>query len=152
MEVRKMALPTRRRDTGSWDPFAEVTDMTHRLQEQLEASRGDSTMPGVGFTPLADIEETEDAYTIELELPGVKKSDVSIELVGQRVIISGEQREKERKGVTRRRTRRVGRFRYEVALPSGFDDSRAEATLIDGVLTLRLPKPASEKPRQITVS
>jgi HSP20 family protein len=109
-------------------------------------------MPGVGFTPLADIEESDDAYTIEVELPGVKKSDVSIELVGQRVIISGDQREKERKGVIRRRTRRVGRFRYEVALPSEFDDSRVEATLKDGVLTLRLPKPASEKPRQITVS
>jgi HSP20 family protein len=152
MEVRKVALPTRRRDTGTWDPFAEITDMTHRLQEQMEAWRGHSTMPGVGFTPLADIEETDDAYTIEVELPGVKKSDVSIELVGQRVIISGEQREKERKGVIRRRTRRVGRFRYEVALPSEFDDSRVEATLKDGVLTLRLPKPASEKPRQITVS
>ena len=113
-----MALPTRRRDTGTWDPFAEITDMTHRLQEQMENWRGHSTMPGVGFTPLADIEEDDDAYTIEVEVPGVKKSDVSIELVGQRVIISGEQREKERKGVVRRRTRRVGRFRYEVALPS----------------------------------
>ena len=147
-----MALPARRGDTEAWDPFAEINDVTHRLQEQLEGWGSQTTLPGVSFTPLADIEETEDAYTVEVELPGVKKSDISIELVGRRVIITGEQREKQRVGVIRRRTRRVGRFRYEVALPSQFDDSGVEATLKDGVLTIRLPKPASEKSRQITVS
>jgi HSP20 family protein len=126
--------------------------MTQELGEQLGRWRDQLGSFGETFTPLADVEEADDAYTVEVELPGVKKSDISIELAGRRVTIAGERHEKERRGVLRRRTRKVGQFRYEVVLPGDFDESQVTASLKEGVLTVRLPKSARERPRRITVS
>ena len=69
------------------------------------------------FTPLADVEETDDAYIVEVELAGVKQEDVSVEVAGSHVTVSGERKERQRVGILRRRTRTVGRFRYDVDLP-----------------------------------
>ena len=147
-----MAVPARRSgdgETGRWDPFDEL----NRLTQQLGGYLGMEVPPlGVGFTPMADIEESEDAYTVELELPGVKKDDISVEVSGRRLVVSGERKERERVGILRRRTRSVGRFHYEVSLPSALDEEGVDASLSDGVLSLRVPKAASERPRRIKVN
>ncbi len=64
------------------------------------------------WAPLADVEDTEDAYVMELELPGAKKDDVTVEVTDGELDIHGEVKDKERKGVLRRQTRRIGRFSY----------------------------------------
>jgi len=147
-----MALPARRGGNGESersDPFAEL----NRLSQQLSGFLGmDVPSLAGGFTPLADIEESDDAYTVELELPGVKKDDVAVEVSGRRLVVSGERKERERVGILRHRTRSVGRFHYEVSLPSALDEDGIGASLSDGVLTLRVPKAASERPRRIPVS
>ena len=56
------------------------------------------------------------------------------------LIISGDIKEKERKGILRRRTRRTGRFEYRVSLPGLSDQEHIEANLHDGVLTVRVPE------------
>ena len=127
-----MALATRRHDDRPdtrppWDPFTE------------------------GFRPPADLEESDEAYLVEIELPGVRKDDLDIEVAGRRLTVTGERREKERVGILRRRERTVGRFRYEVLVPGDIDEDGAAAGLDDGVLTVRLPKPAHERPRRIAV-
>ena len=147
-----MALPARRSGHGATersDPLAELD----RLSQQLSGVLG-MELPSLaeGFTPLADIEESDDAYTVELELPGVRKDDIAVEVSGRRVTVSGERKERERVGILRRRTRSVGRFHYEVSLPSALDEEGVEASLSDGVLTLRVPKAASERPRRIKVT
>ena len=147
-----MALPTRRSGNGEVarsDPLAELD----RLSQQLSGVLG-MELPSLteGFTPMADIEESDDAYTLELELPGVKKDDISVEVSGRRLVVSGERKERERVGILRRRTRSVGRFHYEVSLPSALDEDGIDASLSDGVLTLRVPKAASERPRRIKVN
>ena len=103
------------------------------------------------FTPLADVEETDDAYNVEIELPGVRIEDVSVELAGPHLTVSGERKERQRVGILRRQTRTVGRFRYEVVLPGEVDDAGVQASLHEGVLTVRVPKAASERPRRIPV-
>ena len=103
------------------------------------------------FVPLADVEETDDAYTVEIELAGVKKEDVHIEVAGRRLAVTGERKEKERRGTMRRRSRTVGRFRYEVVLPDDVNADKIEASMNDGVLAVRVPKAAGERPKQITV-
>ena len=147
-----MAVPARRSgdgETGRWDPFDEL----NRLTQQLGGYLGMQVPPlGEGFTPLADIEESDDAYTVELELPGVKKDDISVEVSGRRLVVSGERKERQRAGILRRRTRSVGRFHYEVSLPSALDEEGVDASLSDGVLSLRVPKAASERPRRIKVN
>jgi HSP20 family protein len=67
--------------------------------------------------PLADIEETDDAGIIEAEAPGADRDDINVEFHASELVITGEIKEKERKGILRRRTRRTGRFEYRVTLP-----------------------------------
>jgi HSP20 family protein len=113
--------------------------------EDLASARAD------GFIPLADVEETDDAYMLEVELSGVDKKDIDISSTGRRLTITGERKEKERTGVLRRRTRSVGRFVYDIQLPGEIDDKNITATLRDGVLTVRVPKASNAQARHIEV-
>ena len=152
-----MALPVRRSnpdpsaDVSRWGPFAELDRLNRQLGNYLDTWRQLPNLLGDGFTPLGDVEETDDAYTVEIEVPGVKKDDLDIEVAGRRLSVSGERRERERVGILRRRERVVGRFHYEVVLPGEVEEDGVEAHLDEGVLTLRLPKPASQRPRRIAV-
>ena len=142
-----MSLPVRQQhhEPNGWDGFGGL----NRLRSQLDSllSGWDGT-----FTPLADVEETDVADVAEIELPGVGADDLSVEVAGPRLTVTGERREKERVGILRKRTRTVGRFHYEVLLPGDVDEENVQASLEDGVLTVRVPKPASERPRRIPVT
>ena len=149
-----MALPVRRNredEVGRWDPLGELGRLTQQLQHYMDNWRDFPSMFGEGFAPLADVEETDDAFVVEIELAGVKKTDVDIELSARRLVVSGERKERERVGILRKRTRTVGHFRYEVVLPAELDEDGVTAELDEGVLTVRVPKAASERPRRITV-
>ena len=104
-----------------------------------------------GFTPRADVEETDDAYVIEVEVPGVNKKDIDVSVAGRRLTITGEHKERDRVGILRRRTRRVGRFEYDIQLPGDVDDEGVGAELADGVLTVRVPKATTERARRIEI-
>jgi HSP20 family protein len=106
----------------------------------------------LAWTPPVDIEETDDAYVVEAELPGVKREDVSIELAGNELSITGEIKEKERKGIVRRRTRRVGRYELRVVLPDNIDGDKVDAKLKDGVLRVSVPKSERAERRRIEVN
>lgn len=149
-----MTLPVRDDDGGDtarWDPMGELSRLNHHLQRVVDNWRDVPSTLGGGFAPLADVEETDDAFLVEIDLAGVKKDDVDIELSGRRLVVSGERKEREHIGILRRRTRTVGRFRYEVVLPGELDDDDVTATLDEGVLSVRVAKAASERPRRITV-
>lgn len=151
-----MALPVRRpneshTEVEHWDPFAELDRLHRQLAEHLESWRNRPSLFDGAFTPLADLEETADAYLVEVELPGVKQDDVDLEIAGRRISVHGERKEKERVGILRRRERIVGRFSYEVTLPGDVDENGIEANLDQGVLTVRLPKPEHARPRRIPI-
>lgn len=156
-----MALPVRRhqdrhpdtnrnddRDTA-FDPLADLDRLHRQLAGYLDSWRQLPSLLGEPFTPLADVEETADAYVVEIELPGIKKADLDIEIAGRRLSVTGERKEKERVGILRKRERTVGRFHYEVTLPGDVDDDGVEAHLDAGVLTVRVPKPERDRPRRI---
>jgi len=150
-----MAQTLQRRDTSTnpeilpLGPFAEFD----RLAAQLRAAMGftDPTYGNEGFTPLADNEETNDAYIVEVDLPGVRREDVNVEFAGHRLVISGDRKERERKGTVHGRARRVGQFRYEVVLPGEIDHNKVEAEMIYGTLAVRVPKSPSDRPHKVTV-
>ena len=145
-----MALPVRTtpRDLGRWDPIRELEELTERMNSLWQSGWGDALDR---WSPLADVEETDDAYTVEIDLPGVQRDDVDIQLADRVLTVTGEVREKERTGVLRRRTRRVGRFHYSVTLPGEVDADSVSAQLHDGVLAIRVPKAAQAKARRISI-
>lgn len=138
-------------EVGRFDPFSELERVHRQLSDFLESWRSLPNLLGDGFSPPTDVEETDDAYLVEIELPSVKRDDLDIEISGRRVSVRGERKEKERAGILRRRERTVGRFAYEVTLPGDVDEDGAQANLDEGVLSLRLPKPEHERPRKIQI-
>ena len=148
------ALQERRtRDTSERaQPLSDV----ERLRKMLDQTFGSFGLPAlatesVGWAPPVDIEEQDDAYVIEAELPGVAKDDVNIELISNELMITGELKEREREGILRKRTRRIGRFEYRVRLPEQVDPDNVEAKLTNGVLSVRVPKREQVERRRIQV-
>jgi HSP20 family protein len=135
-----------------WEPLRELEQL-HEQMGQLMESVWAPIGAGNGGTwmPFADIEETEDAWIVEAELPGVDRKDVNVEMRDSELVITGEIKERERKGVIRRRTRRTGRFEYRVTLPGQPKEEQIEANIHDGVLTVRVPKTEKAKARKIEV-
>ena len=144
-----MSLPVQPpRGTARWDPFRELDQLYDRINHLWDAGASQETK---AWVPLGDVEETDDAYTLDVELPGVEQDDVVIEVNGREVTVSGEITEKERSGIMRRRTRRVGEFQYAVTLPGDIDADNVSARLDNGVLTVTVPKSQRAKPRRIAI-
>jgi HSP20 family protein len=146
-----MSLPARSasRSAVRWDPLRELDELYERVNTLWQSGLSGALEQ---WSPLADVEETDDAYTVELDLPGVAREDVDIQLDDRRLTVSGDVEEKERKGILHRRTRRVGRFHFSVTLPGDVDAGNVSAQLHDGVLTVHVPKSAQAKPRRIPIT
>ncbi|MFE2432893.1 Hsp20/alpha crystallin family protein [Streptomyces sp. NPDC059373] len=147
LHVRREASP------ALWDSFREFQDFYDRMGRLWQ-----STVPGGGglaadaWVPPTDVEETEDAYQVELELPGVGKDQITVEAADSQLAVHGEVEEQERSGVLRRRTRRFGQFDYRWAMPADADADHVTAELADGVLTVRVPKTEKSRPRRIEIT
>jgi len=156
-----MALPVRRRDHGQqatrsptvWEPFRELDEIQRRTAELIDSvwSGGARATDDLPWVPAVDVEETDDAWIIEAEVAGVRREDVDVEVRDSELVVSGEIVERERAGILRRRTRRTGRFEYRVVLPEPPDPEGIDATLEDGVLTVRVPKPEQTRRRRVEV-
>ena len=146
-----MTLPVRSRPraVAGWDPLRELDELADRVNRLWEAGFDGGLQD---WAPLADVEETDDSYVVEIDLPGVKRDEVDVHLTDRQLTVSGEVKEKERTGILRRRTRRVGQFQYSVTLPADVDAEKVSAHLDDGVLAVRAPKPEQVKPRRIQIS
>jgi len=140
-----MALPVVRTSAGRRDPFRDLVDL-HTQFDQLVQRQ-----PVRAWRPAAEISETETAYVVELEVPGVKREDLGIEVEDGKLAVTGEFKETENGGRLRSRTRRTGRFEYRTRLPRGTDADQVSAALADGVLTVTVPKPEAVTPRRIEI-
>lgn len=129
-----------------WDPFREIEDVYDRMSHLMQGYLG-SRAP---IAPV-DIEDTDDVYQVELDLPGVRAGDVNVELNDNDLRITGEIKQRERSGIVRRQERRVGEFEHVVTLPGEIDPERVDAKLHDGVLTVRVGKARASRPRRIAV-
>ena len=105
------------------------------------------------WTPAVDVRESNDAYTFEIDVPGLAKDDIQIEAEGNKLTVKGECKpEQELARATRLRTeRRHGRFERSFEIEDGFDTDKIGANLKDGVLRLTLPKREEAKPKSIKV-
>ncbi len=94
------------------------------------------------FSPATDAATMEDAYELEVELPGVKEADINIEQHGDFLTVNGHKHSsREQKDRTYYYSERTyGAFQRTFRLPADVDASGIQASAVDGVLTLRLPK------------
>ncbi|MFW5874141.1 MAG: Hsp20/alpha crystallin family protein [Verrucomicrobiota bacterium] len=95
--------------------------------------------------PAVDLYEDDQNYYARLELPGVKKDAIDIELENAVLTVSSSQEEESGD------SRRSVSFQRSISVPDGIDAGKVSAKLEDGVLTITLPKEETRKPRQISV-
>jgi HSP20 family protein len=142
-----------------WDPFMELEDVSSRLNRifgrtPARTESGNEMLTVADWMPSVDISETDDAYLIKGEIPGVKKEDVKVTIQDGMLTIQGERKqEKEDKG---KRFHRVecsyGSFVRSFRVPDDADESAVKAEFKDGMLNVSLPKSAKAKPKSINVS
>ena len=116
--------------------------------------RSGRALPSVGVYPPVNLHETEEAYVLTAELPGVAPEAIDVSLEGTTVTISGERKIDYAAGdgtAVHRRERQSGHFTRAFELPTKFDLDRVEARHRDGVLELHLPKSAETRARTIPV-
>ena len=109
-----------------------------------------------GFTPRIDVSESDEAYLVRADLPGVEEKDIQISLEEGVLSIQGTleaEKDEERKGL--RYSERVrGSFQRTIELPGELDETKVSASYKQGVLTVTLPKLPAPKPqvRSIPIS
>lgn len=128
------------------DPFLAAP---FRLMDELMRSAGNGNRV-TGFTPLVDVHETEEEYLVKVDVPGVKADDVNVEVNDNVLSISGS-RGADETGQAQLVERPYGSFVRTLTLPQGVDSDSIEAGYQDGVLELRIPKPAEQQPKKITI-
>jgi HSP20 family protein len=155
-EVPVTLIPIRRDGTHIYrvSPIQEFEDIYDRLGRLMNA------VADPGFTqaaeappwlPAADLSETDDAYLIEVDLPGVDRADIDVQVEGPDLVVTGKTKESLRERLLRR-GRRSGRFELRATLPGDIDPDRVEAHLSDGVLRVTAPKARAGGARHIQIT
>lgn len=147
------------RDLTPWSTdFATELSQIHREMNRMFDTffRGDvldNGSFGSFWTPAVDITEREDAYLVELELPGLTKEDVKITMENNILTIRGEkkQEKEEKRGSYHRSERCYGSFQRSFTLPTTVKSDKIEAQYKNGILTVTLPKVEDAKAKAIEV-
>lgn len=139
---------------GLWNPVSDIRREFDRLFDDWGSPVPRGLRSESGFFPACDIEEGEGHYLLTLEVAGIKKDDIKLEVNDGVLTISGERQYENKKGQEAHwySERRFGKFQRSFALPAGADAARVEANYQDGILRVLLPKAETAKPRQIKIT
>jgi HSP20 family protein len=143
----------------NYDPFGELArfEPFRSLDDFFKDFRLRPALRDMELEPRIkmDVAETDKAYTVKAEIPGVKKEDIKVNVEGNQVTISAESKKEseEKQGETVVRSERYyGQQFRSFTLPVDINDAEVEANYRDGVLELTLPKLAGKTARKITVN
>ncbi len=132
----------------------EELDRLRRHLDQVFQQVDPSAAAGrtAGVFPLVNLTETQEAYILRAELPGVSAEELDIQTMGRNITISGERRiAVDRSAKYHRREREGGRFSRAIALPGEIDRNKIAAALKNGILQVTIPKAEAAKPRKIDI-
>lgn len=148
-----MRLMRRQRQDAALDQFNRLRDEIDRVFESTFGGLPATTGFFEGWTPAIDLFEDHEKFTVQAELPGMKKEDIQINLHGNTLNLSGERKseDQQRQGENYRSERYFGRFQRSITLPQPVDAGRVDASYKDGLLCIRLPKTEEAKRKQIEV-
>jgi len=124
-----------------------------QVQEKREVERQqEATVPARAFLPPTDIFESDDVLTIVMEMPGVGREDVDVNVENGVLRVEGRLDFSKYEGMQPVYTEyNIGHYRRSFSLSSKIEQDRISAQMQDGVLTLLLPKAEEAKPRRISV-
>ncbi len=157
----KSLLPLKKdgqKELARRDAFSALDDM-ERQMERLWERVGFGPWPAfapfrrfweppAGWMPRMDVYEKGGWVVVKVELPGLKREDVQVEVDAGDLVIRGERKAEEevKEADYYRMERRTGSFYRRVALPEGVDPEQIAATFRDGVLEVTMPRPAQATP------
>lgn len=134
-----------------WNPFSEMEDIFKNYNRALARTQQNEGMLSSDWTPSVDITENDKEFLIKVELPEVKKEDISINVNNGVVTISGERQSETRDEKQHRVERFYGSFSRSFSLPENVKEDDISADNKDGMLYVHLPKSEAEKPKKIQV-
>jgi len=145
-----------------WNPAKELISVEKEFSKLfdsfnnrfgLKSSKEDEDFANAVWSPLTDIREDEDKYSLHLDLPGVKKEDVKITFNNGQIAISGERNfgKEEKNSKYHHVERAFGKYYRAFNLPEKIIEDRIDAEIKDGILKITIPKAEEAKPKQIEV-
>ena len=134
-----------------WEPFREIAQMQGEMSRLLGLLDSGQTRGSQTWVPAIDVWETDNELVYAFDLPGMSEDKISIEVQDDTLTVSGEREKATQEQTDRyyRFERRYGSFARAVGLPAGIDDSKIQASYLNGVLEVHVPKPEEAKPRRI---
>lgn len=141
-----------------WDPFRNVAALQERInklfQDSFPGAAQQDELALCDWRPTVDIYETEQGIVIKVDLPGVKKEDVSVEIKENLLTLKGERKQDTEVAEENylRRERCCGSFHRAFSLQYQVSPEMIKAKFKDGVLMVEVPKLEEEKPKQIQVN
>jgi len=141
-----------------WDPFRNVNALQDRINRMFEETfpmeGKDEELSVCAWRPVVDIYESDKGIVIKADLPGVRKEDVAVEVKNNILSLKGERHTGEDVSEARyyRRERCFGTFMRSFTLRSAISPDKIKARFKEGVLTIEVPGPEEEKPKQVTVN
>lgn len=144
-----MARELARRELGLWSPFGAEPFSPERFFREWSTPAARVAR----LAPAVDVSEDEKCYAITVELPGVKKEDVTVEVHENVLSIRGEKKSErdEKRDRTHWLERTYGSFGRSFTLPPSAVTDEMKAIFNDGVLKLEIPKQEQAKPRTISI-
>ena len=159
MPVREGRGGERGGEMGSWRPFGDLESWLtpweglfprRRFLEDIFRDFGSARR---NFVPAVELSENDQSYTITVEIPGVDKDDVHVDLREGMLLVHGEKKSEreEKKERGRYLERTYGSFCRTFTLPPDADADRMEASFKNGLLRIQIPRSEESKPRQISI-
>ncbi|HVL34365.1 MAG TPA: Hsp20/alpha crystallin family protein [Burkholderiales bacterium] len=141
-----------------WDPFKSAVPFGDTVFDMVPAFFRPAARQNGWVGARMDVAETENAYELAIELPGIPKEAIQVSVYENTLSIAGESKEptpgQERKQEERNwllRERNVGKFTRTITLPEAVDDNASQARYADGVLYLTLQKRRASQVKRLAV-
>ena len=142
---------------SQWNPLQDLVVLQDRMnrlfedatQRHTETGESGDAFERADWPPAADVYETESGYSIALDVPGIKRDAIQIDIDDNRLIVKGTRLIDDSR--SRRNERPRGKFLRSFTVPSSVDQGKIGAEYKDGVLQIRLPKRAEQKAQKIEV-
>jgi HSP20 family protein len=136
--------------------FARVPDPIDQLFNEVMNLRQGGADTTLNFSPSTEIVEDKDQYLLKFDIPGVNKDQVHISIDKDQVTVQAERKEEKKEDNRRKHVQEIyyGVYNRTFTLPFEIDEKKVDAKFENGVLTVKIPKPAErkqEQPKQIAI-